>query len=234
MTKEKDKKDCFIIMPITTPKEMVDIYRGDKDHFIHVLERLFIPAIEKAGFHPIPPISKGSELILTNIITHLTKADLVLCDMSILNPNVFFEFGIRTALHKPVALVIDDITEKIPFDTTPINHQPYRSSLFSYEIEKDIDGLHKHIEETVKKSEGKNPLWKHFAVTQTGSFHPESASIEDKFNLILSEIIELKKEKKELISGEAKIHPINLKKVLNLSDKEWRVFLSEYMKAIGT
>lgn len=38
------------------------------------------------------------------------EADMVLCDMSRLNANVFFELGIRTALDRPAALVKDDQT----------------------------------------------------------------------------------------------------------------------------
>jgi len=62
-----EKKSCFIIMPITTPVQFLPIYREDADHFIHVLECLFIPAIEKADFNPIRPIAKGAELIHGNM-----------------------------------------------------------------------------------------------------------------------------------------------------------------------
>jgi hypothetical protein len=188
------KMDCFIIMPISTPKDMVDSYGGDKDHFKHVLESLFIPAIEKSGFNPIPPKSKGSDIIQAEIIKNLSSTDLALCDMSILNPNVFFEFGIRTTLDMPVALVIDDKTKKIPFDTSIINFHKYKSSLSAWEIKKEIENLSSHLDHVMAKSTGKNSLWKYFGVAQTGSFHPEDASIEDKLNLILSEIAALKNE----------------------------------------
>jgi hypothetical protein len=197
----KDKKDCFIIMPITTPLEFVKDYQDDKEHFIHVLEHLFKPAIEKARFNPISPISKGSDIIQAEIIKHLAEADLVLCDMSILNPNVFYEFGIRTALDQPVALVIDDKTKKIPFDTSIINFHKYSSSLFPWEIEKEIDTLASHINDASKKAEGKNSLWKYFGVAQTGSFRPGESTDEDKINLILSEIHALKNEKKYMNEG---------------------------------
>src|ERR1035441_11085965 len=82
--------ECFIIMPISTPLDWVSKYSADADHFKHVLSHLFIPALEKAGYTPIPPIAKGAELIHAGIIRNIEKADLVLCDMSTLNPNVFF------------------------------------------------------------------------------------------------------------------------------------------------
>lgn len=196
MTKEKDKKDCFIIMPITTPLESVKDYQDDKEHFKQVLERLFIPAIMKAGFNPIPPISKGSDIIQAEIIKQLAEADLVLCDMSILNPNVFYEFGIRTALDKPVALVKDDKTPKIPFDTAMINYHEYNSCP-TWALEEEIDKLVEHINNAEKKAAGKNSLWKYFGIAQVGNFSPGEATVEDKLNLILSEIMELKKEPKK-------------------------------------
>jgi hypothetical protein len=90
-------EDCFIIMPITTRDDQSAIYGGDSDHFQHVLECLFIPAVKQAGFNPIPPIMKGSEIIQGQVVKQLSKARLVLCDMSGLNANVFFELGIRWA-----------------------------------------------------------------------------------------------------------------------------------------
>ena len=37
-TDAKPKPACFIIMPITTPPDLVGQYGGDPDHFRHVLE----------------------------------------------------------------------------------------------------------------------------------------------------------------------------------------------------
>jgi len=96
---------CFIITPITTPEPFVSKYKGDDHHFTHVLDHLFIPALRILSIEPIPPSTKGSEIIHGEIIRNLESADLVLCDMSILNPNVFFELGIRTALNKPVCMI---------------------------------------------------------------------------------------------------------------------------------
>lgn len=43
-----DKKCCFIIMPLTTPEEFVPQFKGYNKHFLHVLDNIFIPAIQKA------------------------------------------------------------------------------------------------------------------------------------------------------------------------------------------
>jgi len=44
------KPTCFIAMPITTTDEVARRY-NDADHWTHVMEELFIPAIEAAGFN---------------------------------------------------------------------------------------------------------------------------------------------------------------------------------------
>ena len=160
MAKEK-KKSCFIIMPITTPESMLEKYGSDKDHFRHVRECLFVPAVEKAGIVPIPPIAKGEQNIQANIIDNLGTAGLVLCDMSTLNANVFFELGVRTSLNKPVCLVRDDITAKTPFDMTTVNHLSYSSLLRMWE-KKEVDKLAEHIQKSLETSEGENSLWKYF------------------------------------------------------------------------
>ncbi|MCX5998275.1 MAG: hypothetical protein NTU41_01430, partial [Chloroflexi bacterium] len=91
--------DCFIIMPVSTPDSLVDKYSGDTDHFRHVLGHLFVPAIKAADLTPILPIAQGSDVIHAEIIKSLETAEFVLCDMSSLNPNVFFELGMRTAVN---------------------------------------------------------------------------------------------------------------------------------------
>jgi hypothetical protein len=140
-------------MPISTPENWLIRYSNDKDHFEHVLEHLLIPSLEKVDLEPISPITKGSELIHGEIIKNIEIADLVICDMSTLNPNVFFELGIRTALNKPVCLIKDDVTPKIPFDTSIINNHKYLSALNPWTLDEEINAIANHIEESLKRNE---------------------------------------------------------------------------------
>lgn len=89
---------------------------------------------------------------------------MVLCDMSALNPNVFFEFGIRTALNRPVCVVKDEKTKKVPFDTSILNYHEYASSLETWEIEKEISKLVTHIKESDTRGKGENDLWRYFGI----------------------------------------------------------------------
>lgn len=181
-------------MPITTPETFFPDFLNDEEHFTHVLKMLFIPAIEKQGFKPIPPRAKGSEVIQGNIINQLIKSDLVLADMSILNPNVFFEIGIRTSLNKPICMVVDEKTKDIPFDTKIIHYHKYSSALNSWDLKKEIDKLAEHIEETVKKSKGQNAMWKYFGISTTAQPPEKAQGIDSKFDFISTQIQALRSD----------------------------------------
>ena len=75
--KENKKKTCFIIMPITTPPDMDNIYSGGNDHFTHVLNEIFIPAIKDANLEPIRPIAKGADIIKARIINQKIRRDVM-------------------------------------------------------------------------------------------------------------------------------------------------------------
>jgi hypothetical protein len=183
MAKEK-VKSCFIIMPITVPESYYEKYPDGGDHFSNILNNLFIPAIEKAGFEPHPPTARGSENIQGNIIKNLEKCDLVFCDMSILNPNVFFEWGIRTALNKPVCVVRDNLTSKIPFDNSTIQAHTYSSAPL-WTKEKEIDDLIKHINESYNQDDLSNSLWKYFGITSVATPAKSENPLESKMDYII-------------------------------------------------
>jgi DNA-binding CsgD family transcriptional regulator/nucleoside 2-deoxyribosyltransferase len=185
-------------MPITTPTELVKQYKDDADHFGHVLEHLFIPVLEEAGFDPIPPTAEGSNIIQADIIKQLSSCELVLCDISILNPNVFFEFGIRTALDKPVALVRDNKTTSIPFHPSSLHCHEYDSSLAPWTLEEQKKKLAKHIQDAYKKSNNRNALWKYFGVAQIGTFKPEDAELGEKMDLMMGKLSTIERQQERI------------------------------------
>lgn len=150
-------------MPITTRPEDADQY-GDEDHWTHVMELLFVPAIEAAGFEAVRPVSKGSSMIHADIVQNLEKSDMVLCDLSAANPNVFFELGVRTSLDRPMALVKDEQTS-IPFDLRGVNVHTYQSSIPVWDIEVERQRLTEHILDADQTCGGGNPLWRQFGLT---------------------------------------------------------------------
>lgn len=190
----EQKEECFIIMPITTPESMIEKYRDGEEHFRHVLECLFIPAIEKAGYNPIPPKAEGSDLIQAEIIKNLETAAIVLCDISCLNPNVFFEFGIRTSLNKPVCIVKDELTEKVPFDTSILNYNEYNSTLETWDIKDEIQKLSDHLTSSFERSKGQNTLWKYFGFKAEAEPYKITEGPDSKLDYLAMQIDQLQKK----------------------------------------
>lgn len=194
--------NCFIVMPMTTRPELIDIYSGDEQHFDHVLELIFEPAVSKAGFEPIAPAAQGSDIIHANIIEQLASADLVLCDMSALNPNVFFELGIRTALDKPTCLVKDDATPHVPFDTALINYHTYKCALAGWETESEVEKLSAHISKSAERLDDGNSLWKYFGVHARAHMDTGPAQPDDKLDYIVQQLDALGKRDERRLSRE--------------------------------
>jgi hypothetical protein len=194
MSKEK----CFILMPITTHADYIKDYGGDTEHFLHVLEDLFCPAVEKVGFEPVPPVAEGNDLIHARIIQQIEEAPMALCDMSRLNANVFFELGIRTAVNKPVSMVVDDVTGKVPFDTGVLNHQIYSSRLDAWVVKKEIPKLATHIEKSFSGSKGQNSMWKYFGLHEKAVLPSVDSGVEGRLEILTSQIEALRKERQPI------------------------------------
>ena len=165
----EDKPTCFVIMPVSNRSNLKEIYSEDENYFSKIYNYLLKPAIEKGGFIPIPPIVEGAPIIQKRIIDNLRESNLVLCDMSAYNSNVFFELGIRTAFNKPICLIRDKHTPEIPFDVNMINAKEYTSTLLVDEVNEQIPGLADHIKSSYKpdKDGQGNELWKNLAMEIT-------------------------------------------------------------------
>ena len=83
--------------------------------FDEVYEQLIRPALEQAGFE----VRRADELDLQNIMSAvihgISSADLIIAEITALNPNVMYELGIAHALNKPVVMLTQDIAQ-VPFD----------------------------------------------------------------------------------------------------------------------
>ncbi|BFU60748.1 MULTISPECIES: nucleotide-binding protein [Rodentibacter] len=71
---------------------------------------------------------QDADIIQATIIQNLFESDVVICDMTLHNPNVFFELGLRIAFRKP-CIVIQEEGTKPPFDVSSIRYIPYPCKL---------------------------------------------------------------------------------------------------------
>lgn len=103
-------KTCFIISTIgdedSDPRKIADIK----------FEYFFKPVLEDLKYTVIradKEYSAGS--ISRKIVDRIIKSEIVIADISDLNPNVFYELAIRNAVNKPL-IIIKSLKQDPPFD----------------------------------------------------------------------------------------------------------------------
>lgn len=106
-----DKKSCFLITPIG--KDDGPVRRATEGLLRMVLQ----PVLQKLDFevevaHKIAAPGDINE----QVIERLVKSDLVVANLTNLNPNVMYELGIRHAASKPVVIVKERTGPDLPFD----------------------------------------------------------------------------------------------------------------------
>jgi len=118
---------CFVIGPIG--KRGTEI----RKHSDLLLNLVIKEALSACGF--VYQVKRGDEdpdpgMIGDRIILDLLNSDLVIADLSELNPNVFYELGIRHSIAKPVIHIAKSSTQ-LPFDT--INQRTIFVDLLEWE-----------------------------------------------------------------------------------------------------
>ena len=118
--KVEEREQCFIIQPL------------DND-FKERCEKHFKPAIKEAGLLPyrVDEHYAADQLLKINTIyKEIQKASVCLADITINNPNVWYEFGFADGKEIPVVLICDQEARKtLPFDVNQRDVYFYRSDL---------------------------------------------------------------------------------------------------------
>jgi len=121
-----EKKNVFVIMPFTD--EHFEVYEMLKERF-------------EDGFeftHAGDDVSTQQN-ILKDIVQMIYDADVIIADLSGLNPNVFYELGVAHAMAKKVINITQDLSQ-LPFDI-----KSYRATGYSTHFKK-FDTLVKELE----------------------------------------------------------------------------------------
>ena len=85
-------------------------------------------------------IDQGSRLIADTILAKIERSDLILCDLSSHNPNVFLELGWALRCDKPYVLIKDDLTT-YTFDLNQQYTFTYGHSLQPTQVRRQIEEL---------------------------------------------------------------------------------------------
>ncbi len=88
--------------------------------FDELYELLVAPALREAGCEPFRADKEpGAGDIRTDMFFELVTADVVVADISILNPNVFYELGVRHGVAERGVFMIAAGWSRRPFDVAP-------------------------------------------------------------------------------------------------------------------
>lgn len=133
-----EKLVCGIIMPIA----------GDADytseHWRRV-QRIIVRAIERAGMTVrLVWESPEVDVIHARILQGIYESDVVICDVSGLNPNVMLELGLRLSTKRPTVVITDNV-KKPPFDIGVFQYHSYQRDLEYNAVDDFIDEISKKI-----------------------------------------------------------------------------------------
>lgn len=114
--------------------------KGNKFNFDRVHTELIEPAAKRcnlAGGTTATEIDAGN--IREDMFRLILEADIVVCDITVHNANVFYELGIRHALRKKHTVMIrgEGSEDKVPFDITTDRYLAYNPA----EPDKKLDDL---------------------------------------------------------------------------------------------
>ncbi|WOO36056.1 nucleoside 2-deoxyribosyltransferase [Anaerocolumna sp. AGMB13020] len=131
-------KKCFIVCPIGQEGSETR-NRSDK-----LLKFIIAPVCKECDYEPIRiDIVNTNGVITEEIIDHLKNDELVIADISELNPNAFYEIGYRSALGRHI-IHLRSKSQNIPFDISTIR-------TFDYELTdlESVDQLKSRLTQTI-------------------------------------------------------------------------------------
>jgi hypothetical protein len=154
ITPPKNKKLCFVIMPFA--KNRFEVYK-----------RAIAPACKDAKFKAVRVDElKGVYNINRKIIEHLFKSEVVIAELTDMNPNVFYEMGVAHTIDNKT-IMITQSAEKLPFDISS-----YRCIVY----DESDDGFKKLQEELAFALQTIN-VWSKEPCNPVQDFKPEAPFI---------------------------------------------------------
>lgn len=131
----KRKPFVFVIMPFDD--NHMALYEKLKDEFSDDYELMHAGDLD------------NQQNILKDIVEGIYNSDVIIADLTDLNPNVFYELGLAHAIDKKVIIITQDI-EELPFDIKSYRVNEY--SLLFYKMPELIDKLRKLLSGAVDNS----------------------------------------------------------------------------------
>lgn len=109
-------KECFVIQPISDGK------------FTKRFDDVYKPALESVGLTAYRvDLDPAVKIPIEDIELRIKNAEICFADISVDNPNVWYELGYAFALAKDVVMVCDESRKDFPFDVRHKNIIRYKT-----------------------------------------------------------------------------------------------------------
>jgi hypothetical protein len=176
-----EQKRCFIITPIGPEGSEI---RRSTDGLVEVAIR---PVLVELGFRVIVPHEMPDPGSITRqVIEHLLEDELVIANLTGLNPNVMYELAVRHAARLPVVSIVDQET-KLPFDLQDERTETFRNDGLGYFELKER--LVKVVDAAMSDKEPDNPVYRAAGAV----VFRESAEVSDSERVLLRELESIKR-----------------------------------------
>ncbi|MBP0725547.1 hypothetical protein J5Y03_10140 [Bacillus sp. RG28] len=169
-----ENKKCFIITPIGG--ENTEIRRAAEG----IIDSVLQPVLDELGFdvfvaHRMYNTGSITKQVLSKILTD----DLVIANLTGLNPNVMYELAVRHAVRKPLVQICEYGT-KLPFDINEERTIFYTNDMAGVvEVKNRFESM---VIEAMKDSQPDNPIYR--ASTETTILQEVEKQNPEAFNIL--------------------------------------------------
>jgi hypothetical protein len=179
--KKQLKKKCFVIMPFSRTQSCT------KQKWTEIFERIIKPAVEESrlGYECERFVAKRGNII-KGILEGLSRANVVIADLTDNNPNVFYELGVRHTWANRTILIAQG-AKHIPFDLRPYAAIFYRRNLTKVaKFKKDMKKILQDIERDPERPD--NPVADFRKERNIVLFSAEKSANVKKLNALITEL----------------------------------------------
>src|SRR5580698_9642374 len=117
------KSVCFVLMPFGVKADA----SGRSIDFDCIYETIFKPAVNTTGLLPVRADEEQAQGFIHKLMyERLLLSEYAVADLTILNPNVYYELGIRHATREQTTVLTLAEGSPLPFDLGPVRALPYK------------------------------------------------------------------------------------------------------------